>query len=373
MRKATLFKKAKNGKTSVWSCWVEEEKGVPVIIRESGFTDGKKTQKKRYVRKGTNQGKSNEKTALENASFIAENMVKARIEDNFVWNADEINLPPKYLYPALAISDTKKIKYPCFIQPKFNGARAVSFRHLNDTRILSRNRKEFAGIDHIRESIDLFKEFSPDGEIYKHGLSFQSLTSLMKKFYKRGENKEYPDLASSDLEYHVYDLAIPNKTYLERKRILEKILPENHPIFKRVHTEQATCWADIKKWHDTWVANGYEGIIIRNKDEHYAFNDRNKSLIKYKEFMDEEFEIVGFEKEEYDDVLNNQMLDLVVRICKAGNRTFNVRPNGSVTERVIAYKTAKDQIGKMYTVKFQEFSEDGVPIFPIGIGIRDYE
>jgi hypothetical protein len=30
-------------------------------------------------------------------------------------------------------------------------------------------------------------------------------------------------------------------------------------------------------------------------------------------------------------------------------------------------------VGQMLTVRFQEKSEDGVPIFPVGLGIRDYE
>lgn len=371
--KITLYKRAKNKKISVWSCWVEEENGVPVIFRESGYTDGKKTVKKKYVRKGTNKGKSNENSPLENALFIANNLIKDKIEENFVNNILDVDLPPKYLYPALAISDTKKAKYPCFVQPKLNGARAVSFRHLKDNRLLSRNRKEFAGVAHITESLFLFDNFSPDGEIYKHGLNFQQLISLMKKEYKEGENEDYKDLSSIDLEYHVYDLAIPDKTYLERKEILDNIIPAGHPIIKQVETVQVNSFDEVKKYHDKWVAEGYEGIIIRNKDEKYAFNDRNKSLIKYKEFQDEEFEIVGYEIEEYDDSLNNQMLELVIWKCKAGNETFNVRPVGSVIDRAAALKTADEQIGKMYTVRFQEKSKDSVPIFPTGLGVRDYE
>lgn len=370
----TLYKRAKNSKVSVWSVWIEQENGVPVIVRESGYTDGKKTQKKKYIRKGTNVGKANEKSPLENALFTLTNMVTERIEDNFVRDIGDIDLPPKYLYPALAISDIKKIKYPAFVQPKFNGARAVSFRHLKDARILSRNRKEFAGIDHIEENLELFYQYSPDGEIYRHGFSFQQIISLLKKKYKKGQNKEYPDSESLDLQYHIYDLAIPGMPYLERKRLLDKLIPDNHIFFKKVQTEQVNSWEEVKKWHDIFVARGYEGIIIRNKDAEYAFNDRNESLIKYKEFIDEEFKIVDFEKEEYDDTLNNRMLDLVVWVLETkGGKRFNARPNGSVTERVHAYKNAKKEIGKMGTVKFQEYSEDGVPIFPVFLGVRDYE
>jgi len=36
-------------------------------------------------------------------------------------------------------------------------------------------------------------------------------------------------------------------------------------------------------------------------------------------------------------------------------------------------KNLDDLIGKKLTVRYQEKSEDGIPIFPVGIVVRDYE
>ena len=33
----------------------------------------------------------------------------------------------------------------------------------------------------------------------------------------------------------------------------------------------------------------------------------------------------------------------------------------------------KDYLGKKLTVKYQELTNHGIPRFPIGLGIRDYE
>ena len=50
--------------------------------------------------------------------------------------------------------------------------------------------------------------------------------------------------------------------------------------------------AEVKPLHDQFVKEGYEGIMIRNKDGEYGINKRSKNLQKFKEFYDQEFQIV---------------------------------------------------------------------------------
>lgn len=67
----------------------------------------------------------------------------------------------------------------------------------------------------------------------------------------------------------------------------------------------------------------------------------------------------------------------VVFVCKlndGSNRTFNARPRGSVERRVRWYNEIDSLIGKPLTVRFLEYSEEGVPTGnTVGIAIRDYE
>ena len=122
------------------------------------------------------------------------------------------------------------------------------------------------------------------------------------------------------------------------------------------------------------MLDGFEGLIIRDPDGVYEFNERTFSLMKFKKFIDAEFEIIGYTTEIWHDTLNDTFRNLVMwRCCTEKGVEFDVRPKGSFLKREEALKTADDQIGKMYTVKFQNFSDDGSLIFPIGIGIRDYE
>ena len=57
---------------------------------------------------------------------------------------------------------------------------------------------------------------------------------------------------------------------------------------------------------------------------------------------------------------------------KAG-KEFSCRPRGTHESRAELFKHGKEYVGKMLTVRFQELTADGIPRFPVGIAIRDYE
>jgi len=50
-----------------------------------------------------------------------------------------------------------------------------------------------------------------------------------------------------------------------------------------------------------------------------------------------------------------------------------VRPTGPLEWRRHLLQDAKTLIGKKLTVCFQEYTDQGVPRFPVGKCIRDYE
>lgn len=359
----SLYKKSKKDKISKWSIWVQIDE-YPTIYRKSGFIGFKQRITKKVIKKGTNIGKSNEKTPLENAIFIADRYWDNHIKDNYVQNVDNINDTPLYIKPMLAKSYKKPINDNVIVQPKYNGIRCFSLLHLNDDRLLSRERNEFPCLTHIKDRIsDIFGKYSPDGEIYHHDLTFQEIVRRTKK-YREG--------LTESLKYYVYDIAVPDIPFKDRKDILDSLIPDNDPIIKKVSSYDVKSHEEILKYHNSFVKDGYEGVIIRYPDSYYMFNDRPTYLQKYKEFIDEEFVIVGFEKEEWDD--NGIIKDLVMWICSTKEgETFNVRLKGSFDRRIELYKKAKDFLGKFLTVRYQETSENGTPIFGVGIEIRDYE
>jgi len=358
-----LFKRSKNNKVSRWAITVDiDENGVPVIYRESGFIGFKQRLNKRYIKKGTNVGKTNEKTPYENACFIAQNYWIKHIEDNYVDSIDKIDNPPEFIKPMLA-KPYKPKEFPVIVQPKYNGIRGISFRHIGDKRFISRERNEFPAVSHITRELDIFGDYSPDGEIYNHNLTFQEIVRRTKK-YREGLTEE--------LEYWVYDIAVPDIPYDERRYILDNLIPDDHPIIKKVPSFEVINHDDVISYHDEFVRDGFEGVIIRYPDSNYLFNDRPNCLMKYKQFIDDEFTVIDFESEKWDN--GNEIKDLVIWVCctKDGER-FTVRPKGSFSRRITWYENAYKYIGQLLTVRYQETSENGTPIFGVGLEFRNYE
>lgn len=371
MKERVLYALAKTGKTLKWSVEVvENDNCSATIIRRSSQLDGKESENHKVISKGTNIGKANEHTPYESAVVKASKYWLSKVEDNWHESIDNIG-KVIYLKPMLAKPyDEKKVKFPCIVQPKMNGVRCTSYRHLDDETMWSRERNEFTTMGHIQDRIEAnFGKYSPDGELYIHGETFEHIISLVKK-YRKGE--------SETVQYWIYDLAIPDTTFFERMGIIDEIFDrmylEDREIFIEVPSLIVNNKEELKAVHDGFVREGYEGLIIRTFDGLYGFNDRPWDLIKYKEFIDSEFKIIGFKAEVWHDILNDCYRNLIIFECICENgETFDVRPNGSFLKREIMYNHGLDYINKMATVRYQNLSEAMIPIFPIFIGIRDYE
>ena len=97
-------------------------------------------------------------------------------------------------------------------------------------------------------------------------------------------------------------------------------------------------------------------------------NVRSVDLLKYKEFFDDEYEVVGFKEGEGGEK------GCVLWTCKTEKgTTFHCRPRGTREDRTELFQKGASYIGKKLTVRFQELTDDGIPRFPVGIAFRDYE
>jgi DNA ligase-1 len=151
-----------------------------------------------------------------------------------------------------------------------------------------------------------------------------------------------------------------------RSKFIRESIPtgENLVIVETVGCEDLEIF---KEMFAKWVGDGYEGIILRNTDGLYQTNFRSHDLQKYKEFKEDEFEIVGHKEGEGRDK------GTVLWVCKTPEgRTFSVRPRGSVASRKELFENYEKYMGKKLTVIYQELSEMNVPRFPVGKDIREH-
>ena len=88
---------------------------------------------------------------------------------------------------------------------------------------------------------------------------------------------------------------------------------------------------------------------------------------KLKDFQDAEYRIVG--------IIDGDGSDRGLAIFQLDNgngQIFNCRPEGSQENRADLFENRKKLIGKYLTVRFFELSKDNIPIFPVGVSVRDW-
>lgn len=359
----TLYHKGRSGATYQWSIWTEGD----TIVTEYGQVNGQ-MQIARKKATPKNEGRANATTAEEQAELEAASMHKHKLDRKYSENPKDAQ--EEVFLPMLAHDYMKrglKAGFPLYAQPKFDGVRTLAYLEDGKVQLMSRGGKPYFA-DHISSSLQkLFdskkvaKSTVFDGEIYKHGVGFQTISKWIKK--------QRPESAA--LEYHIYDLPIIEDTddfiWDEREAKL-KILGNkfSHPLFA-VESVLVHNLTDIKKVQAQFLMEGFEGTILRTLDGIYEFGYRSPSLLKYKEFDDDEFVVVGYEEGV------GKYSGCVTWICKGKGGEFKATPKGSFEEKKDWFANAKKYVGQHLKVKYQGFTDDGLPRFPIGLGFRDME
>jgi len=272
-----------------------------------------------------------------------------------------------------------KIPFPAFVQKKYDGIRCIAYLDSQNNIVLeSRKGVRFTHFTNIEMDLkSLFEQtynytnknrFYFDGELYSDSIPFETINGCVR--LTKNINKE--DLINiNKIQYHIYDCYMSDKPFTifkERMKILKEIFEKKSTtLIHEVKTEIVGNLEEIKNKHSEYVREGFEGIMIRDQGGIYEPNKRSKYLQKYKESMEEEFEIIGFHDGDGVDK------ELVIWDCVTNEgKVFSVRPRASFYERKRLFKEAKNYIGKQLTVIFQEYSTDLIPRFPVGKAIREH-
>lgn len=351
-----LYGKTSKGATKVWSIETEGD----TIVTTYGQLDGK-MQTSRKVAKGKNIGKSNETTPEQQAVLEAESTWKKKKDKGYVETREETS--KEVFLPMLAKDFEKqkgKINYPAYAQPKFDGVRCMAYWDGDEVNLMSRSGKTY-NVPHIKEGLEatLPKNLVLDGELYAEDKSFQEVTRLVKK--NRPE--------STDLKLFVYDCLLHEDRDMQFKNRYDTYTQWGSNVgtdFVRiVRCATVTDEADVYHRQRWYVAGGYEGAIVRNMDGVYKLKHRSNDLLKVKSWMDQEYKIVGFLKG------SGKFSECPIWLCETEDgATFKVTPKGTFAERKAMLMSADIYLGKMLKVKYFELTEDGIPRFPIGEGIR---
>ena len=367
-----LYKQDSKGKIRQWRGYVDSAPNNRFIMGvETGLLDGNKTTNRPRIYWQGKRGRD----AKGQAMFELESKVSKKRDEGYFDTIKEAQ-DTLVILPMLALDFNKRshdVSYPAIGQRKFDGVRCMaSINPDGSVSLKSRKGKEFPHMKHLRQQIASLKGIPDgaflDGELYSDTLTFQEVVGLVRReTLKPGDEDKLKQIS-----YRLYDMLDPDdrkagfqKRYDKLRTILGTFPPQN-----LIPTEnfQLNDKSDVKAHHDKFVKEGYEGIMIRNKDGEYGINKRSKHLQKFKEFFDQEFEIVGYEEG------NGNAKGTVIWICMTENGDlFSAQPKGTVAERTEYFKNGDDYIGATLTVRYFEMTDDGIPRFPKGIAIRNYE
>jgi DNA ligase-1 len=357
-----LYKLGTKGETRIWTISVIKDKSNYIIKTVHGTKDGEKITDLSDPVKGKNIGRSNETTPKDQAISEATSKWQQK-KDRKGYSEEEGSKPDSYLRPMLAhkFEDKQKyVQYPAYAQRKYNGVRCLASLVDGKAVLWSRQGVEYSRetLKEIHEELDktLKEDWVFDGELYSHEMSLQDINAAVKK--RRDSTK--------DIRYVVYDMPdLAQKSCEYRMGALTRITDKNYYV-QAAGTVQVKSEEELKEYEAEFIAEGYEGLMYRSRIAMYSIGHRSAGLLKVKRFVDDEFKIVSAKEG------TNRESGTVVWICELPNgKTFETRPKGSLESRRQLWKDKEQYMGKMLKVKYQELSNDGVPIFPVGIAIRE--
>lgn len=359
-----LFKKSTTGKILVWFMQVDGDK----YCTTSGQIDGKKVTSKWTIAKPKNVGKANATTAEQQAVAEVESAYEKQRKSDYHDDINNVDVAMRFK-PMLASKwpdrkDKITLEY-VHIQPKIDGMRSIA----KADGLWSRNGEEILGAPHIFEKLKPLFENNPDlildGELYNHDLKddFNTIVSCVKKKKLTTEDLK---VSEENIQYWVYDLPSHDGDFHERFIELENVMAEADNHFVVTETRHIAVH-EVDSHAADWIEQGYEGAMVRLPGKYE--NKRSNTLIKWKEFQDEEFPIVDIVEGDG----NRAGMAARVVLSLPNGETFKsgMIGNESYCRQLLL---DKDQyIGKMGTVVFQNYTPDGVPRFPKFKIVRNYE
>ena len=359
-----LYKKNVDGSLQQWSVETSGDK----LRTTSGRVNGKQTTSKWYTCNPKNVGKSNATTGEEQAILEAASRRQKKIDKGYFPTKEEA-LGTEIFKPMLArIYNPNKFEmaWPVFTQPKIDGIR---LNITKDKIVAARSGKPIVTVPNIWEyTRKLFKTMPTlvlDGELYSEEFKndFEKLISIARK---SKPTKKDLELSRDKLRFYIYDIydsSMPNaifKIRTNRIRTLSTIykFEEGQPVTMLV-TDTANSLEEIENLHKKYTGWGQEGTMIRANAIYEQ--KRSKNLLKYKDFIDEEFEIIDIN--EGKGGWQGMAKSMSFATKKGAPFDAGIRGTQEYCKELLDNKNK--YIGKSATVMYQNLTAQGVPRFPI--------
>lgn len=359
-----------------------------VIKTDTGADGNVRKSDPTNIYAGKNLGKKNQTNAFTQALRDALGKYNKQLSNN------NTELPRPMLATNIKDVDISSLKWPMYIQKKYDGIRAMTYIHEKKLRIYSRNIKPILGVPLSvqDEIVDLYKNASGvlkrnysghsakelffDGELYEHNVDLQDHGFLRQK---------EPVEDRKNLKYVIYDVFVSfdnTMPYGDRYNLLCDIF-EVHKNAGQVAvvlapTEEIYNYRDATSLRDKFLAMDYEGGILRVINSPYEQSIKakhSKNLLKLKPRYSTEFIIIGYSGGESE---GKEAGALMFTCRTSSGREFSLQPKGTIEERKKLFqefldkpsKFKKEYYGKPITVEYDDLSRDGIPLRAKAVSIH---
>lgn len=357
----TLYKLDSKGKTRVWNCETGTD-GTRWGLRSiAGLEDGKKVTSEWTFVEQKNVGRSNETSLEEQATSEMASEVQKKKDRGYFADLKNIDTFDKFK-PMLAEKfEDVTVNFAAgnvYSQPKLDGIRCIA----RADGLWTRSGKEITAVPHIWEALQPFFEKHPnmilDGELYNHELKddFNTITSMVRKTKPKPEDLE----KSKELvQYHVYDVIVTDEPDLlfSKRELLRYEASGNY--VRMVPTMHVATRAGLDSLYEGYLEHGYEGQMVRI-DKPYE-NKRTKNLLKRKEFLTDEFEVI--EMLEGQGNWQGCAKHFILPLNSEKNFQAGVRGDMDTLRELLKNGKKPDWV----TLRYFTPTPDGVPRFPVVI------
>ena len=250
-------------------------------------------------------------------------------------------------------------------QPKLDGMRCWVQWVDHEPLLWSSEGNLITGVPHIslllKDWAKKCGELPFDGELYNHEKRFEDIISITK----RGGDNLRDDF--TDIQYHIFDYK-DKGINAERYGVLResfRAMPEDvrkEDTFKMVPTSPVTREM-VDGQLDRYIAEGYEGIILRNPLAPYV-EKRPWTILKWKPSKCDTYTVVAVDEAISEQGEHLGRVGALVCADRFGNQ-FKVGPGLGIThEKAQALWVRREElIGHLVQVTYQNLTKAGVPRF----------
>ena len=273
--------------------------------------------------------------------------------------------------------DSEKAKFPYAATPKIDGTRFLMVGGAALTRSFKPIRNEY-----LQKILSSNLPDGIDGELTS-GSTFQECSSIMRI---KGE---------PDFKVWIFDFVNPKgelKPYKERMDELRKFENFNIPSYEILFPKIVSNQEQIDQLMIKNLNAGYEGLMLRDPNGIYKFGRssvKENILLKVKEFMDDEAEIISFREKMIN--TNEGLKDNFGR-TKRSSCQDGLKPSGTLGGFILrnseglefscgsglndalrdeVWKNKSKYLGKLVKYKFMSKGIKDLPRHPVFMGFRD--